>query len=129
MYCQLYVCGFDLYPLPVQDSLNFNACPSWPFKNTRSLFALCNVNKLIFQNMILLKFLRFIEWYSQWFLYSDIVLVYLMLFVNPFLEYWTLNNCNIKITTQLRKVGTTWTPYSTMQWFRLWRAGGSSAYK
>ena len=32
-------------------------------------------------------------------------------------------------TTRLHKVGTMWTPYSTMQWFRLRRAGGSSPYK
>ena len=30
-----------------------------------------------------------------------------------------------KITTRLLKVGTTWTSYSTMQWFHLWRAGVS----
>ena len=33
-----------------------------------------------------------------------------------------------KIETWLRKVGTTWTPYSTMQWFRLRRAGGTCIF-
>ena len=41
---------------------------------------------------------------------------------------WVLNQKQ-KIKTRLRKVGTMWTPYSTMQWFRLRRAGGISQNK
>ena len=33
-----------------------------------------------------------------------------------------LNSPNLFLITRLRKVGTTWTPYSTMQWFSLRRA-------
>ena len=42
--------------------------------------------------------------------------------------YWNtrVTDANIKITTRLRKVGNTWTPHSTMLWFRLRRAWGSS---
>ena len=42
-------------------------------------------------------------------------------------DLYTWSGCRIKITTRLRRVGTTWTPSSTMQWFRLRRAEGLSA--
>jgi hypothetical protein len=41
----------------------------------------------------------------------------------------TTGSSRRKITTRLRKVGTPWTPYFTVQWFCLRRAGGLSPSK